>query len=57
MPVIYSDYHKFHEIRTTPNGIFVNDRRLEGARSNSQHFDNFKDAIKYINRATNRRIV
>lgn len=56
MPVIIEDYYKFHEIRMTPVGIFVTDRRIEGNRSNSFKCRTYKDAIKRIDKDTNRRI-
>ena len=57
MPVIIVDTHKYHEIRTTPNGIFVTDRRIEGNRSNSVKCQSYSEAIKLINKDTNRRII
>ena len=56
MPGIVVDTHKYHEIRTTPNGIFVTDRRIEGNRSNSVKCQTYSEAIKLINKDTNRRI-
>lgn len=54
MATVIEDYYKFHEIRITPDKVFVSDRRFEGNRSNSKGFNSYKDAIKYINKMTNR---
>jgi len=44
------DYYKNHEIRMTPNGLFVTNLCKEGTTSNSRRFRNVTLAKRYIDK-------